>query len=50
VDTSKLSLEEAMALASPLSLAERIAQTNFGTLQREGADRLEALLSSFRRR
>src|SRR5438270_855375 len=34
VDTSKLSLEEAMALASPLSLAERIAQTNFGTLQR----------------
>ena len=50
VDTSKLSLEEAMALASPLNLAERIAQANFASLQREGADRLEALLSSFRRR
>jgi hypothetical protein len=49
VDTSKLSLEEAMALASPLSLAERIAQANFATLQREGADRLEELLCSFRR-
>jgi hypothetical protein len=49
VDTSKLSVEEAMALASPLSLAERIAQANFATLQREGADRLEELLCSFRR-
>jgi hypothetical protein len=50
VDTSRLSLEEAMALASPLSLAERIAETNFATVQREGADRLEAMLSSFRQR
>src|SRR5207248_7261659 len=40
VDTSKLSLEEAMALASPLGLAERIAQTNFDTVQRDAADRL----------
>ena len=50
VDTSRLSLEEALALASPISLAELIAQANFATLQREGPDRLEALLSSFRRR
>ncbi len=48
VDTSRLSLEEAMALASPLSLAERIAQANHATLQREGPDRIEALLGSFR--
>jgi hypothetical protein len=50
VDTSKLSLEEALALASPLSLAERIAQTNFATVQREDPDALQDLLSSFRRR
>ena len=50
LDTSKLSLEEAMALASPLSLAERIAQANLATLQREGPDRIEALLASFRGR
>jgi hypothetical protein len=43
----QLSLEAAMALAIPLSLAERIAQANLATLQREGPDRLEALLSSF---
>ncbi len=49
VDTSKLSLTEAMALVSPLTLAERIAEANLSTVQREGADRLEALLRSFRR-
>ena len=49
VDTSKLSLTEAMALVSPLTLAERIAQANLATVQREGADRIEALLASFRR-
>jgi len=49
LDTAKLSLEEAMALVSPLSLADRISETNFATLQREGPDRLEALLASFRR-
>jgi len=48
VDTANLSLEEAMALASPLSLAERIAEANLATLAREGPDRLEALLFSFR--
>jgi hypothetical protein len=50
VDVSRLSLEAAMALASPLSLAERIGQANLATLQREDPDRLEALLSSFRER
>ena len=49
VDPGKLSLEEAMALASPLSLAERIAQSNLLTVEREGPDRIEALLASFRR-
>ena len=49
VDTSKLTLEQAMALVSPLTLAERIAQANLATLQREGPDRIEALLASFRR-
>lgn len=49
LDAAKLSLEEAMALVSPLSLAERISETNFATLQREEPDRLEALLDSFRR-
>lgn len=49
VDTSQLTLEQAMALVSPLTLAERIAQANLATLQREGPDRVEALLSSFRR-
>ena len=38
-----------MALVSPLSLADRISETNFATLQRERPDRLEALLASFRR-
>ncbi|HTO95583.1 MAG TPA: DUF1415 family protein [Myxococcales bacterium] len=49
VDTSKLTLEQAMALVSPLTLAERIAQANLNTLQRMGPDEVEALLASFRR-
>src|SRR6266850_8060840 len=48
VDTSLLSLEQAMALVSPASLAERIAEANLATLQREGPDGLELLLSSLR--
>ena len=48
VDTSLLSLEQAMALLSPASLAERIGEANLATLQREGPDRLELLLSSLR--
>jgi hypothetical protein len=50
VDPDKLTLEQAIALVSPLSLAERIARTNLATLQREGPDRLEALLHSLRDR
>lgn len=49
LDVSRLSLEEALALVTPLSLAERIAQANLATLDREGPDRVEALLASFRR-
>ena len=48
LDTSRLSLEEAMALVSPLSLSERIATANLETLRREGPDRLESLLASLR--
>jgi hypothetical protein len=48
VDTRKLSLEQAMALVSPLTLAERIARANLETLRREGPERIEALLASFR--
>ena len=43
-----LSLEQLLAIASPLSLADRIADANLKTLQREGPDRIEALLASFR--
>jgi hypothetical protein len=50
VDVAHLSLEQAMALASPLSLAERIAEANLATLQREGPDRLDSLLSCIRGR
>jgi hypothetical protein len=50
LDPAALSLEQAMALVSPVSLAERIAQANFSTLQREGPDALEALLASLRDR
>ncbi|HUJ27626.1 MAG TPA: DUF1415 family protein [Myxococcales bacterium] len=46
----ELSLEQLLAIATPLSLADRIAQANLETLQREGPDRIEALLSSFRAR
>jgi hypothetical protein len=48
VDVSKLSLEELMAIASPLSLADRIAEANLEMLKREDPDRLEPLLASLR--
>jgi hypothetical protein len=48
-DLSRLTLEQAMALASPLSLADRIAEANLAVLRREGPDRVETLLASFRR-
>jgi len=49
-DAHALSLEQLLAIASPLSLADRIAQANLETLQREGPDRIEALLTSLRPR
>ena len=48
VDASRLSLEEAMALVSPLSLSERIAEANLATVRREGPERLAAQLDSLR--
>ena len=48
VDASRLSLEEAMALVSPLSLSERIAEANLATVRREGAERLAVQLDSLR--
>jgi hypothetical protein len=50
VDWKKLSLEELMAISSPLSLADRIADANLETLQREGPDRVDAVLQSLRSR
>jgi len=38
-----------MAISSPLSLADRIAEANLTALQREGPDRIEALLAALRR-
>jgi hypothetical protein len=49
VDTSKLTLEELMAISSPLSLADRIAEANLTALEREGPDRVGAQLAAFRR-
>jgi hypothetical protein len=49
VDAKGLSLEQLLMLASPISLADRIAEANLETLRREGPDRLEALLTSLRR-
>jgi hypothetical protein len=49
VDTSKLTLEELLAISSPLSLADRIAEANLAALQREGPDRVEAQLAALRR-
>jgi len=49
VDPGKLTLEELMAISSPLSLADRIAEANLTALQREGPDRIEAQLAALRR-
>ena len=48
IDPSALSLEQLMAISSPLSLADRIAEANLAMLQREGPDRIGALLASLR--
>ena len=48
VDPARLSLEELLALQTPLSLSDRIAEANLKTLRREGPDRLEQLLEDLR--
>src|SRR5258706_15563675 len=42
VDSSNFTLEQLMAVSSPLSLADRIAEANLHMLEREGPDKLEA--------
>jgi hypothetical protein len=37
-----------LAADPPVSVSERIARANLETLRREGADRIAALLASFR--
>ena len=48
IDPSSLSLEQLMAISSPLSLADRIAEANLAMLRREGPDAIEVLLASMR--
>jgi hypothetical protein len=48
VDPSSLTLEQLLALRTPQSLSDRIAEDNLDTLQRAGPDPVEALLDSFR--
>jgi hypothetical protein len=48
VDASRLSLSELLAVASPLSVSDRIARANLATLRAEGPDRVRALLASLR--
>lgn len=50
LDPAALSLEQLLALHSPASLSDRIAEANLETLRREGPDRLEKLLAGLRRR
>jgi hypothetical protein len=48
VDISRLSTAEILALQSPISLSDRIAQQNLETLRWLGPDSVEALLESMR--
>jgi hypothetical protein len=48
LDPATLSLEQLLALQTPLSLSDRIAEANLETLRREGPDRLEELLADLR--
>jgi hypothetical protein len=48
VNAASMTLEQLMAIHSPLSLADRIADANLATLRREGPDRLDAFLSSLK--
>jgi hypothetical protein len=50
VDSSKLSLEQLMAISTPISLSDQIAEVNLRTLQRQGPDHVEALLTSLRKK
>ena len=50
VDSSKLTLEQLMAISAPISVSDAIAEANLTTVQSAGPDRLEALLASFRER
>src|SRR5258707_1316443 len=50
VDAGNMTLEQLMAVTSPLGLSDLIAEENLGTLEREGPDRIEAQLSDLRRR
>jgi hypothetical protein len=49
VDPGNLSLEQLLALQTPLSLSDRIAEANLERLRREDPDRLEKLLAGLRR-
>lgn len=49
LDLGKLSLPELLAVASPLSVSEKIALANLATLQREGPGRARALLEELRK-
>ena len=48
IDPSALTLEQLMAISSPLSLSDRIAEANFATLQAHGPDAIDGLLASLR--
>ena len=50
VDSSKLTLEQLMAISAPISVSDAIAEANLTTVQSADPDRLEALLASFRER
>jgi hypothetical protein len=49
LDPGSLGPEVLLAADRPASVSERIARANLETLRREGADRIAALLASFRR-
>lgn len=49
LDPATLSLEQLLAVQTPLSLSDRIAEANLETLRREGPDRIEELLEGLRR-
>src|SRR5216683_2877676 len=48
VDASNMTLEQLMAVTSPLGLSDLITEENLETLHRENPDRIETLLASLR--